>query len=62
MCIDITFLNNSAATVFINGIPLQPQQTLQIYGNSDELNVTKYKIGFNGAVAGEVIVIRRKYL
>jgi len=62
MCIDIIFYNNSAATVYINGFPVASNGTLEITGNENELNVTKYKIGWNGAVAGEVVVIRRKYL
>jgi hypothetical protein len=48
--------------VYINGFPVASNGTLEITGNENELNVTKYKIGWNGAVAGEVVVIRRKYL
>lgn len=61
MCVDITFYNNSAATIFINGFPLSAGSTLEITGNDNELNVTKYKIGWNGAVTGECVVVRRKY-
>jgi len=61
MCIDILFFNNSAATVFINAFPVAASGTLEINGNETELNVTKYKIGWNGAVTGEVVVLRRKY-
>lgn len=60
-CIDIAFYNNSAATVYINGFPVVAGATLEINGNVGEQNVTKYKIGWNGAVAGEVVVLRRKY-
>lgn len=61
MCIDILFYNNSASTVFINGFPVPALGTYEITGNDNELNVTKYKISWNGAVTGEVVVTRRKY-
>lgn len=61
MCIDILFYNNTAATVYVNGFPLVGGGTLEITGNENELNTTKYKLSWNGALTGEVVVIRRKY-
>lgn len=61
MCIDILFFNNSASTIFVNGFPVASSATLEINGNEQEINTTKYKIGWNGAITGECIVIRRKY-
>lgn len=61
MCIDILFYNNTAAIVYVNGFPLVGGGTLEITGNENELNTTKYKLSWNGATTGEVVVIRRKY-
>lgn len=61
MCIDILFYNNTAAIVYINGFPVAGGGTLQISGNENELNTTKYKISWNGATTGELVVLRRKY-
>jgi len=61
MCIDILFYNNTGSVVFINGFPLAGSATLEITGNENELNTTKYKISWNGALTGEVVVVRRKY-
>jgi hypothetical protein len=62
MCIDILFYNNTAAIVYVNGFPLAAGATLEITGNENELNTTKYKLSYNGATTGEVVVIRRKYV
>lgn len=61
MCIDILFFNNTLSTVYVNGFPLAGNGTLEINGNENELNRTKYKLSWNGQLSGEVIVIRRKY-
>lgn len=61
MCIDILFFNNTLSTVYVNGFPLAGNGTLEINGNENELNRTKYKLSWNGALTGEVVVIRRKY-
>jgi hypothetical protein len=61
MCIDILFFNDSGSTIFINGFPVAASGTLEINGNEQEINTTKYKIGWNGALNGQCIVIRRKY-
>ena len=61
ICIDILFYNNTASTVYVNGFPLVGGGTLEITGNENELNTTKYKLSWNGALTGEVVVIRRKY-
>jgi hypothetical protein len=59
-CIDILFYNSTAGTIFINGFPVGSGSTLSIDGNVGEINVTSYKIAFNGN-AGSVYVQRRKY-
>lgn len=59
-CIDILFFNSTAGTVFINGFPVASGSTLAVDGNVGELNVTSYKIAFNGNI-GIVYVQRRKY-
>lgn len=61
MCVDILFYNSTAAIVYVNGFPLASGATLEITGNENELNTTKYKLSWNGATTGEVVVIRRKY-
>jgi hypothetical protein len=61
MCIDILFFNNTGATVYINGFPVAGGASLEINGNETELNTTKYKISWNGATSGELVVLRRKY-
>jgi len=61
-CIDILFFNECVNTVYVNGFPIASKATLTITGNINELNTTKYKIGFNGQTAGTVYVTRRKYL
>jgi hypothetical protein len=59
-CIDILFFNATAGTIFVNGFPVASNATLSIDGNVNEINVTAYKIGFNGNT-GSVYVQRRKY-
>jgi len=59
-CIDILFFNSTAGTIFINGFPVATGSTLSIDGNVGEINVTSYKIAFNGNT-GSVYVQRRKY-
>lgn len=61
MCIDIIFMNDTTGRIFINGFPVDANGTYAISGNENELNVTKYKISYNGNT-GSVFVTRRKYL
>lgn len=61
-CIDILFFNNCTGTIYVNGFPIANNATLTITGNENELNTTKYKIGFNGQLTGTVYVSRRKYI
>lgn len=59
-CIDILFYNDTLGTVYVNGWPVAAGASYSITGNSDELNITKYKISYNGNT-GTVYVTRRKY-
>lgn len=61
MCNDILFYNGTAGTVFVNGFPVASGGTYTINGNQDEINVTKYRIAFNGN-AGSVYVTRKKFI
>lgn len=61
-CADITFFNDTLATVYIDGFPVAAGGTLAIESNEDETNITKYSISFGSGNTGLVYVIRKKYV
>lgn len=59
-CNAITFINQGTADVLINNFTLQAGATLEIAGNEDEIDVTKYRISW-GAASGPVYVLRKLF-
>lgn len=60
-CNAITFVNTGTSVAQVNGIYLQPNQSLQLAGNECELDVTKYYCSFSGAGVNQLTVIRKLY-
>lgn len=58
-CNVITFVNNSAFTIYINNFPIVANGTFSIAGNNDEIDITEYAIDFQGATNGAVYVIKK---
>ena len=58
-CNAITFINNSIYTIYVNNFPITTGNSLNIGGNSDEIDVTEYILDFRGATNGEVYVIKK---
>lgn len=61
-CADIIFFNGALLPVFVDGFPIAPGATLEISGNENEINVSKYKLSFGAGNTGIVYVTRKKYV
>jgi len=61
-CNAITFINNGASNVQINGINLVPGAQLVSLGNEGEFNVTRYRLSFSGGGNEVCTVIRKIYV
>lgn len=60
-CAGITFVNNSATTVYVNNFPIAAGASLAFEANENELDVTEYQVNFAGS-AGDLWVIKKIYL
>lgn len=65
-CVDITFINVTAATVLVNGtiqvdnLVLNPGDFIEFNGNNAEINKTVYNVVF-GSSATQCIIVKRLY-
>jgi hypothetical protein len=57
-CNVITFVNQGAATVYINNYPLVAGGNIQVAGNPGEVDKTEYRVNM-GTTSGSVWVIRK---
>lgn len=63
-CNEITFINNGTTPLVVANVPLQPNQSLRISGNRNEIDTTQYQIAFATPVnvGNQLIVIRKMYI
>lgn len=62
-CNSITFQNIGTGTVTVNGFPIAAGLGLEIEGNENEINVTKFKVVFSVTTpATEVLYVFRNKL
>ena len=61
-CNAITFINSGTNVAQVNGIYLQPNQSLELGGNYCEIDVTKYYCSFSGAGINQLTVIRKLFV
>lgn len=61
-CNAITFINNSTSltdVAYINNVPIQPNQSLSIEGNENEVDKTVYNISFGTSTTATLIVLQK---
>jgi len=59
-CNAITFINTGTNIAQINGINLQPSQSIQFNGNTCEIDVTNYYCNFvSGTGYNELTIVRK---
>lgn len=61
-CNEIIFINTGTNVCNVNGIYLQPNQSITLSGNECEIDLTKYYCSFSGAGSSNLTVIRKLYL
>lgn len=63
-CNDITFINGGTTNLVISDVPLLPNQSLEISGNSGEIDTTQYQLTFATPIntGNLLIVIRKLYI
>ena len=59
-CNDIAFKNGGAASVTINGYLLQAGESLELAGQQNETNTSRFQISFSSTAATEVLYVIRK--
>lgn len=60
-CNGITFINTGTNAATVNGITLQPNQSLVLDGNRNEIDRTSYYCNFTGLGVNQLTVIRKLY-
>lgn len=60
-CADIYFWNKGKVNVKINGVELQPNDSMSDGAWGDEMNVTLYQILFSSPTSALLVVKRKKY-
>jgi hypothetical protein len=60
-CNQLTIINTGTATAVLNGLEIAPGDQYVSPGNENELNLTRYRLSFNGVGTEQVLVIRKIY-
>jgi hypothetical protein len=60
-CNTLTVVNIGTATALIEGLEVAPGAQYVSYGNSEEINRTRYRLSFSGAGTQKVLAIRKIY-
>lgn len=55
----VTFINTGNSVALINGLPVQPGQSLNLQGRPGETDCTTYKISFVNTQAGRIDVVAK---
>jgi hypothetical protein len=58
----VIFVNQGTSNVTIDGFLLTPNQSWNITGNRDEINVKVYSFNFSGAGINQLTVILKRYV
>jgi hypothetical protein len=58
----IIFVNQGTSNVTVDGFLLTPNQSWNITGNENEINVKVYTFNFSGAGVNQLTVILKRYV
>lgn len=58
----VIFVNQGTSNVTVDGFLLTPNQSLNITGNVDEVNVKVYNFNFSGAGVNQLTVVLKRYV
>lgn len=58
----VIFVNQGTSNVTVDGFLLTPNQSWNITGNRDEINVKVYSFNFSGAGTNQLTVILKRYV
>jgi len=61
-CNTILFINTGTDAVNIDGLVLQTNQSLEIQGNVNEINIKTYNFLFATSVAPQLTIIFKRYV
>jgi hypothetical protein len=62
LCNSILFINTGSNNVNIDGLVLQPSQSLRIDGNREELNIHTYPFAFSSSTGSNLTIIFKRYV
>jgi hypothetical protein len=58
----VIFVNQGTTNVTVDGFLLTPNQSLNITGNLNEINVKVYTFNFSGAGVNQLTVVLKRYV
>lgn len=58
----VIFVNQGTSNVTVDGFLLTPNQSWNITGNRDEINVKVYSFNFSGVGVNQLTVILKRYV
>jgi len=58
----VIFVNQGTSNVTVDGFLLTPNQSWNVTGNRDEINVKVYSFNFSGAGINQLTVILKRYV
>jgi hypothetical protein len=58
----VIFVNQGTSNVIVDGFLLTPNQSWNITGNRDEINVKVYSFNFSGTGTNQLTVILKRYV
>jgi hypothetical protein len=58
----VIFVNQGTSNVTVDGFLLTPNQSWNITGNRDEINIKVYSFNFSGAGTNQLTVILKRYV
>lgn len=61
-CNSMSFVNTGTSNVTIDGFTLTPNQSWNIWGYNDEMNVKVYSFNFTGTGVNSLTVIFKRYV
>jgi len=61
-CNSILFVNTGSVAVSIDGLTLQPNQSWEVSGNRDEINIKVYPFTFTAGANPQLTIIYKKYV
>jgi hypothetical protein len=61
-CNSILFINTGSVAVVVDGLTLQPNQSWEISGNRDEMNIKVYPFNFVAGANPQLTIIYKRYV